>query len=194
MKRAALYMRVSSVDQHPETQLLDLRQMAAQRGYEIVQEYVDRISGAKARRPGLDQMMADARRGRFDIVLVWASDRIARSVKHYLEVLDELNHLNIEFISFRENIDTGGPLGRAIVVIIAAIAELERSLIVERVRAGMRRARLEGTPIGRQPLVLDHDAIQRERCRGQSIRQIAKTYRISTATVQRVLNRLAAAA
>ncbi len=194
MKRAALYMRVSSVDQHPETQLLDLRQMAAQRGYEIVQEYTDRISGAKARRPGLDQMMADARRGKFDVVLVWASDRIARSVKHYLEVLDELNRLNVEFISFRENIDTGGPLGRAIVVIIAAIAELERSLIIERVRAGMRRARLEGTHIGRNPLALDHEAIHRERCQGHSIRQIAKGHRISTATVQRVLRRHATAA
>ena len=117
-----------------------------------MQEYTDRISGAKARRPGLDQMMADARRGRFDVVLVWASDRIARSVKHFLEVLDELNRLNIEFVSFRENIDTGGPLGRAIVVIIGAIAELERNLIVERVRAGMRRARLEGQHIGRHPL------------------------------------------
>ena len=97
MKRAVLYMRVSTLDQHPETQLLDLRQMAAQRGYEIVEEYTDRISGAKARRPGLDQMMAEARRGHFDVVLVWASDRIARSVKHFLEVLDELNRLNIEF-------------------------------------------------------------------------------------------------
>ena len=194
MKRAVLYMRVSSVDQHPETQLHDLRQMAAQRGLEIVHEYTDRISGAKARRPGLDQMLADARRGRFDVVLVWASDRIARSVKHYLEVLDDLNRLNLEFISFRENIDTAGPLGRAIVVIIAAIAELERSLIVERVRAGMRRARLEGTHIGRQPLTLDHEAIQRDRCQGQSLRQIAKGHRISTATVQRVLSRLAAAA
>ena len=187
MKRAALYTRVSSVDQHPETQLLDLRQMAAQRGYEIVQEYVDRISGAKAKRPGLDQMMADARRGRFDVVLVWASDRIARSVKHFLEVLDELNRLNIEFASFREQIDTGGPLGRAIVVIIGAIAELERSLIIERVRAGMRRARLEGTHIGRNPLTLDREAIHRDRCQGQSLRQIAKGHRISTATVQRVL-------
>ena len=194
MKRAVLYMRVSSLDQHPETQLHDLRQMAAQRGLEIVHEYTDRISGAKARRPGLDQMMADARRGRFDVVLVWASDRIARSVKHYLEVLDELNRHNIEFISFRENIDTAGPLGWAIVVIIAAIAELERSLIVERVRAGMRRARLEGTHIGRQPLTLDHEAIHRDRCQGQSLRQIAKGHRISTATVQRVLSSLATAA
>jgi hypothetical protein len=93
MKRAALYLRVSTVDQHPETQLLDLRQMAAQRGFEIVHEYTDRISGTKTRRPGLDDLMRDARRGRFDIVLVWASDRIARSVKHFLEVLDELNRL-----------------------------------------------------------------------------------------------------
>ena len=187
MKRAALYMRVSTVDQHPETQLLDLRQMAAQRGYEIVQEYTDRISGAKARRPGLDQMMADARRGRFDVVLVWASDRIARSTRHFLEVLDELNRLNVEFVSFREQIDTGGPLGLAIVVIIGAIAELERNLIIERVRAGMRRARLEGRSIGRRPLTLDNAAILRDRCQGQSLRQIAKGHRISTATVQRVL-------
>ena len=191
MKRAVLYMRVSTLDQRPETQLFDLRQMAAQRGYEIVQEYVDRISGAKAKRPGLDQMMADARRGNFDVVLVWASDRIARSVVHFLQLLDELSRLNIEYASFREQIDTGGPLGRAIVVIIGAIAELERSLIVERVRAGMRRAKLDGTHIGRNPLILDHEAIQRERCRGQSIRQIAKGHRISTATVQRVLHRYA---
>jgi len=96
MKRAALYMRVSTLDQHPETQLYDLRQMAQQRGYQIVEEYTDTISGARARRPGLDQMMRDARRGRFDVLLVWASDRIARSVKHFLDVLDELNRLNIE--------------------------------------------------------------------------------------------------
>ncbi|MGC2544603.1 MAG: recombinase family protein, partial [Silvibacterium sp.] len=114
MKRAVLYMRVSTVDQHPETQMHDLRQMATQRGYEIVHEYTDRISGAKAKRPGLDAMMRDGRRGSFDVVLVWASDRIARSVKHFLDVLDELNRLNIEFVSFREQIDTGGPLGRAV--------------------------------------------------------------------------------
>jgi DNA invertase Pin-like site-specific DNA recombinase len=181
-------MRVSTVDQHPETQLYDLQQMATQRGYQIVEQYTDRISGAKARRPGLDGLLRDARRGRFDVVLVWACDRIARSTKHFLEVLDELNRLNVEFVSFREQIDTGGPLGRAVVVIIGAIAELERSLIVERVRAGMRRAKLEGRHIGRKPLELDHAAICHDRCRGQSLRQIARCYRISTATVQRVLH------
>src|SRR3984885_9584275 len=130
-KRAAVYLRVSTLDQHPETQGYDLRTLAQQRGLEIVKEYTDRVSGAKTRRPGLDEMLADARRGRFDIVLVWACDRLARSVRHFLEVLDELNHLNIEFISFREQLDTGGPLGRAVVVIISVVAELERSLIIE---------------------------------------------------------------
>jgi DNA invertase Pin-like site-specific DNA recombinase len=181
-------MRVSSLDQHPETQLLDLRQMAAQRGYEFVHEYTDRISGAKARRPGLDELMRDARRGRFDVVLVWASDRIARSVKHFLEVLDELNHLGIEFVSFREQIDTGGPLGRAIVVIIGAIAELERNLIIERVRTGMRRAKLEGRHIGRQPLDLDREVIQRDHRRGCSLGQIAREHGVSRATVHRVVH------
>jgi DNA invertase Pin-like site-specific DNA recombinase len=188
VKRSALYMRVSSVDQHPETQLYDLRQMAAQRGLEIVQEYTDRISGAKARRPGLDDLMRDARRGRFDVVLAWSADRIARSVKHFLEVLDELNRLQIEFVSFREQIDTGGPLGRAIVVIIGAIAELERNLIIERVRAGMRRARLEGRHIGRRPLELDRAAIIRDRQRGQSLGQLARNHGASRATIHRVLH------
>jgi DNA invertase Pin-like site-specific DNA recombinase len=188
VKRAALYMRVSSVDQHPETQLYDLRQMAAQRGFEIAQEYTDRISGSRARRPGLDELMRDARHGRFDVVLVWASDRIARSVKHFLEVLDELNRLNIEFVSFREQIDTGGPLGRAIVVIIGAIAELERNLIIERVRAGMRRARLEGRHIGRRPLELDRAAILRDRQHGHSLGQLAKSHSVSRATIHRVLH------
>jgi len=187
MKRAALYLRVSTLDQHPETQLYDLRQMADQRGYQVVEEYTDRISGAKARRPGLDALMKDARRGRFDIVLVWASDRIARSVKHFLDVLDELNRLNIEFVSFREQLDTGGPLGRAVVIIIGAIAELERNLIIERVRAGMRRARLEGRHIGRKPLALDRAAILRGREQGHSLGQLAKNHRVSRATIHRVL-------
>ncbi len=106
-----------------------------------------------------------------------------------MDTLDELNRIGVEFISFREQIDTGGPLGRAIVVIIGAIAELERSLIVERVRAGMRRARLDGQRIGRTPLILDSAAIQQDRQRGQSLREIARGHKISTATVQRVLRK-----
>jgi DNA invertase Pin-like site-specific DNA recombinase len=187
MKRVALYMRVSTVDQHPETQLHDLRGLAAQRGFEIVQEYTDTISGAKAKRPGLDQLLSDARRGKFDVVVVWAFDRLARSVRHLLEVLDELNHLEIEFVSFRENIDTGGPLGRALIVIIGAIAELERSLIVERVKAGLRRARLEGRHIGRRPLDIDRVAVLRDRDRGLSLTEVAKAHGISRAMVSKIL-------
>jgi DNA invertase Pin-like site-specific DNA recombinase len=187
MKRAVLYLRVSTLDQHPETQLHDLKTLAAQRGLEITHVYIDKISGAKAKRPALDEMLADARRARFDVVLVWAFDRLARSVKHLIEVLDELAHLSIEFVSFRENIDTGGPLGRAIVVIIGAIAELERNLIIERVRAGMRRAKLEGRRLGRAPLEIDREAVIRDRQRGLSLGELAKTYRVSRTSIGRVI-------
>ena len=187
-KRAATYTRVSWGDQHPETQLYDLRELAKQRRFEVVREYTDTISGAKSKRPGLDQLLADARRHRFDIVLVAAFDRVARNVRHFLEVLDELNHLEIEFVSLRENIDTGGALGRAMVVIVGAIAELERSLIVERVKAGMRRARLEGRRIGRAPLNVDRAAIVRDRLAGLSLTEVAKKHRVSRATVCRLVN------
>jgi len=187
-RRAALYLRVSTLDQHPENQRHDLEQLAAQRGLEIVHTYTDHgISGARAKRPGLDQLMYDARHGGFEIVLVWACDRLARSVRHFLETLDELNHLGIEFVSFRESIDTGGPLGRAVIIIVSAIAELERSLIVERVRAGMRRAQLEGRHIGRRPVELDRQAVVRDRAQGQSLRELAKTYRVSRTTIGRAL-------
>ena len=189
MKRAALYLRVSTLDQHPETQLHDLKQLAAQRGFEIAEVYTDHgVSGTRAKRPALDRMLADARRGRLQAVMVWSCDRLARSTRHFLEVLDELGRLGIEFLSFRENLDTGGALGRAIVVIIAAISELERNLIVERVRAGMRRARLEGQRLGRPRLELDQQAIMRERQTGLSLSQIAKQHRISRTTVHRILS------
>lgn len=187
-KRAVLYCRISTGDQHLETQLLDLREMAKQRGCEIVQELTDVISGSKSRRPGLDQLMADARRHRFDIVLVAAFDRIARNVRHFLDVLDELNHLGIEFVSKRENVDTSGPLGRAMLTIISAIAELEKSLIVERVRAGMRRAKAEGRRIGRAPLNIDRQQVVADRRSGMSLTEVAKKYHVSRATVCRLTN------
>jgi len=187
MKRAVIYTRVSSIDQHPETQLCDLRPMAAARGYELVGEYTDTISGSKAKRPGLDQLMADARRSKFDVAMVWAFDRVARSVKHFLEILDELNHLNIALVSFRENIDTGGPLGRAMVVIVGAISELERSLIVERVKSGMRRARLEGRQIGRARLDINREQVVCDRRSGMSLTAVAKRHSISRASVCRLI-------
>ena len=189
MKRAALYIRVSTLDQHPETQLHELRQFASQRGFEVVDEYTDHgISGTKARRLALDRLLQDAHRRRFDVVLVWSCDRLARSTKHFLQVLDELNDLGIQFLSQREAIDTDGPLGRAIVVIVSAVAELERSLIVERVRAGMRRAKLDGRRIGRAPLDVDRIAIVSDRRTGLSLTLVAKKHGVSRATVCRLMN------
>ena len=188
MRSAAIYSRVSTFDQTTQNQIYDLRTLAEQRGLQIVKEYTDQgISGTRARRPGLDLMMADARRGHFDVLLVWACDRLARSTRHFLEVLDELNHLHVEFISFRESLDTGGPLGRAVIIIVSAIAELERGLIVERVKAGLRRAKLEGRHIGRPQVQVDRPTILRDREQGRSLRQIAKNHHISRATVCRVL-------
>ena len=189
MKRAALYMRVSTVDQHPENQLNELRHFASQRGFQIAEEYTDHgVSGTKSRRPALDKMLNDAHKRRFDVVVVWACDRLARSTKHFLQVLDELNELGVQFLSQREAIDTEGPLGRAIVVIVSAVAELERSLIVERVRAGMRRAKLDGRRIGRVPLDVDHAALVRDRLAGMSLTRVASKYGLSRASVVRFVH------
>jgi DNA invertase Pin-like site-specific DNA recombinase len=119
---------------------------------------------------------------------VAAFDRVARNVRHFLEALDELSRLNIEFVSLWENIDTGGPLGRAMVVIVGAIAEFEKRLIVKRVKAGMRRAKLEGRRIGRSPLDVDRPGIVRDRFAGLSLTEVAKKHRVSRATVCRLVN------
>ena len=186
-KKAAIYARVSTPDQHLETQLYDLRKLAAQRGFEIVREYCDRgISGSKAKRPGLDAMMQDSRRGEFSVVLVAAFDRIARSTKNFLAVIDELNSLSVEFVSAREAIDTSGPMGRMFLTMVGSIAELERSLIVERIKAGMRRAKIEGRRLGRAPLDVDRAAIVHDRLSGMSLTQTAKRHKVSRATVVRL--------
>ena len=186
MKRAVLYMRVSSVDQHPETQLHDLKQMAAQRGYQVIHEYTDRISGVKARRPGLGDLMRDPAAAAS--MSSWSGHAIVSHAQPDTSSRSSMSSTaSISSSSRSASIDTSGPLGRAIVVIIGAIAELERNLIVERVRAGMRRAKLEGRHIGRNPITVDRDAIVCDRRRGESLRQIARCHRISTATVRRVL-------
>ncbi len=135
-KRAAFYLRVTPFDPDPEPQLLELRRMAAERGYEIVTEFIEKVSATKAKRPALDRLLAEARRGHFDLVIVWSCDRIARSTRHFLDLLEELYRLHIEFSSVRDGIDTGGPQGGALVQLTSALAGLERSLTSERVRAG----------------------------------------------------------
>jgi DNA invertase Pin-like site-specific DNA recombinase len=192
MKRVALYARVSTSDQNPETQLVELRAIAKQRGFEIVEEFIDHgISGARRKRPALDRLLSAVRHAKVDIVMVWAFDRMARSVQHFLEVVDEFNHLKIEFLSLHENVDTGGPMGRLFITIVGAMAELERSLIKERVRAGMHRARLEGQRLGRPRLDIDAKQILLDRAHGMSLAEIASAHHISRTTVRRVLGPLA---
>jgi DNA invertase Pin-like site-specific DNA recombinase len=186
MKKCALYARVSTPEQHVETQLYDLRQLAAQRGFEVIAEYTDHgVSGAKARRPGLDSLMSDARKRKFSVVLVAAFDRVARSTRHFLQVTSELDSLGVEFVSRRENIDTSGPMGRLFLTLIASIAELEADLIKERIKAGMRRRKLEGYRLGRQPLDVDHENLVGDRLNGMSLSQTAKKYGVSRASVIR---------
>jgi DNA invertase Pin-like site-specific DNA recombinase len=187
MKKAAIYVRVSTPDQHVESQLYDLRELAARRGFEVVHEYEDRgICGQKARRPGLDALMKDARQKQFSVVLVAAFDRIARSTKNFLQIVDELDSLGIEFVSRRENIDTSGPMGRLFMTLISSIAELESDLIRERVRAGMRRAKLEGRQIGRARLDIDRQQVVADRRSGMSLTLVARKHSISRASVCRI--------
>jgi DNA invertase Pin-like site-specific DNA recombinase len=145
------------------------------------------VSGTKARRPELDRMMDDARRHKFDVLLVWSCDRLARSTKHLLQTIDELNGMGIQFLSQREAIDTEGPLGRAIIVIVSAMAEFERCIIIERVKAGMRRAKLEGRQIGRSRLDVNREQVILDRRSGMSLTQVAKKHAISRASVCRLM-------
>jgi DNA invertase Pin-like site-specific DNA recombinase len=189
MKKAAIYVRVSTPDQHVESQLYDLRELAAQRGLEVVQEYQDcGISGLRARRRGLDALMADARKRKFSVILVAAFDRVARSVRHFLQIIDELESLGVVFISRREQVDTSGMMGRLFLTLIASIAELESDLIRERVRAGMRRARLEGRQIGRARLDVNRKQVVQDRRTGMSLTQVASKHSISRASVCRLMN------
>ena len=190
MKTAAIYVRVSGAGQHVESQLYDLRELATQRGYEVVQEYRDcGVSGKRARRPGLDALIADARRKKFSVVLVAAFDRVARSVKHFLALVDELDSLGIVFISRRENVDTSGPMGRLFLTLIGSIAELESDLIRDRVKAGLRRAALDGVRIGRAPMNIDRAAIVRDRLSGMTLTAVARKWGISRSLVCKLVKR-----
>jgi len=188
--RAAIYARVSTKDQNCELQVRDLRAFCVARSFSLVQEFVDvGESGAKDSRPQLDELMAAARKRQIDAVLVWRFDRFARSTKHLVLALEEFRSLGVQFISYQENIDTTTPLGQALFTIISAVAQLERDLIRERVRAGLRNAKLKGKTLGRPTLTLDRDRIARLRASGASIREIASQLEVSTATVHNALKR-----
>jgi DNA invertase Pin-like site-specific DNA recombinase len=191
--RAAIYARVSTTNngQDPLVQTREIKEYCPRRGWTIAGEYVDvGISGTKERRPELDRLMADAHRRRFDVIVVWRFDRFARSVSHLLRALETFQTLGIEFVSLSEQLDTSTPTGKMVFTVLGAVAELERSLIVERVRAGMRNARAKGKRIGRPPRTQlspeDRRSIAEEYwVRKISFRQLAKRFDTSVGTVQR---------
>jgi len=187
--RVALYARVSTTDQSTDSQLLDLRRYTQERNWHVFREYCDNgISGTKDSRPALNELMNDAKKRRFGVVLVWRFDRFARSTKHLILALEEFRNLGIDFVSYQENIDTSSPLGSAIFTIISAVAQLERDIIAERVKAGLRRAKDRGKRLGRpQGTALDIEAASRLRREGMGLRQIAEKLGSSKTTVARVL-------
>ena len=156
MLRAVFYVRVSTTNhqQNPEVQLNDLRPFVEQRGWELTGEYVDRCTGSKESRPELNRLMADAKQRKFDVIVVWKLDRFARSLKHLVVALAEFESLGVQFVSLKDNLDLTTASGRLMFQIIGAMAEFERSLIQERVRAGLRNARAKGKRLGRPEVPL----------------------------------------
>lgn len=181
-RRAVLYSRVSTLHhgQDPEVQSREIREYCLRRGWPLVAEYVDAgISGAKERRPQLDRLIADAHKRKFEVIVVWKFDRFARSVSHLLRALENFRALGIEFVSLSEQIDTSTPTGKMIFTVLGAVAELERSLIAERVRAGLRNARAKGKRLGRPAKHLNPAQIAALRAQGASWRAIGAKLGVS---------------
>ncbi len=187
-KKVAIYVRVSTKDQSVEIQLNDLERYSKERGLSIFKVYKDNgVSGTRETRPALGELMNDAKKRKFDVVLVWRFDRFARSTKHLVNALYEFRNLSIDFISYQENIDTSSPLGEAIFTIISAMSKLERDIIVERVKGGLRKARANGKRLGRPESEVDTDKIVEYKEQGKSIREIAKEMGLSRGKVERTL-------
>jgi DNA invertase Pin-like site-specific DNA recombinase len=189
---------VSTKTQDPQNQLQPLAQYARQRGFKEVIEYVDRgASGASSSRPALDRLMRDIRSRRLDVLLVWKFDRLFRSTRHMLNTLAELRNVGVSFISLTEQLDTSSPMGEAMFAIASAMAQLERDLIRERVKAGLDRARAAGVRLGRPPKEVDRERLLEVYTRTKSIRDTAKALGLSRTFVHRFLQesaRLGAAA
>lgn len=186
MVRAAIYARVSTVNlgQDPSMQTRELEEYCQRRGWEVHDTYVDNgYSGKKDSRPNLNRMMQDAHERRFDVVVVWRFDRFARSVSHLLRALETFNSLGVQFVSLSEQVDTSTPTGKMVFTVLGAVAELERNLIVERVRAGLRHARAKGKRLGRPRKSVDVARINSLRASGRSWRTIAGMMNLSVGTV-----------
>jgi DNA invertase Pin-like site-specific DNA recombinase len=167
-------------------QTRELREFIERRGWTGASEYVDAgISGTKEKRPELDRLMADAHRRKFDVVIVWKFDRFARSVSHLLRALETFNALGIGFVSLSESLDTGTPAGKMVFTVLGAVAELERSLIAERVRAGLRNARAKGKRLGRPRMTVDSARIRQLRASGATWRAVSDQMEISVRSARR---------
>jgi DNA invertase Pin-like site-specific DNA recombinase len=186
--RVAIYARVSTASgQDPTTQTRELREYCGCRGWDVAGAYVDvGISGTKERRPELDRLMGDAHKRKFDVICVWKFDRFARSVSHLLRALETFKALGIDFVSFSEQMDTSTPAGKMVFTVLGAVAELERSLIVERVRAGLRNAKAKGKSLGRPRVFVDAERIADLRAMGHSWPKIARELRVGVGTAYRV--------
>lgn len=188
--KAAIYCRVSTQDQNCDLQLRDLRQMAAHRGFEITREYIDAgQSGAKTSRPALDELLRDAKRGRFRVLLVWRLDRLGRSLAHLVRLLEDFRVSNVELISYSEGLDLSTPTGKLMYQIIGAFAEFEREAIRERVRAGVATARAKGKVLGRPSnRGVTPQQIESLLAAGKTHAQVASELQVSRATVFRIKN------
>jgi DNA invertase Pin-like site-specific DNA recombinase len=186
IQRVAIYARVSTLHgQNPAMQIDELREYASRRGWTIADSYVDEgVSGSKESRPELNRLMAEAHRRKFDAVLVWKIDRFGRSLKHLVNTIADLGAYGVAFVSLRDNLDLSTPSGRLMFQIIGAMAEFERSLIQERVKAGLQNARAKGKPLGRPRRVVDRDRILQMRAEGTSLRQVANELGIGYGTVR----------
>jgi DNA invertase Pin-like site-specific DNA recombinase len=192
--RVAIYARVSTANnsQDPAMQTRELREYAERRGWKVAGEYVDiGVSDTKEKRPDLDRLMADAHHRRFDAVLVWKFDRFARSVSHLLRALETFRAQGIEFVSFSEQLDTSTPAGKMVFTVLGAVAELERGLIVERVKAGLRNARAKGKRLGRPQKVLDTKRIAALRAQGVGWKKIAAELGVGVGTIHHSQNNTA---
>jgi DNA invertase Pin-like site-specific DNA recombinase len=186
--RVAIYARVSTTNHGQDVglQTRELRQFAEARGWTVAGEYIDAgVSGAKDSGPELNRLMADAHKRRFDVVCVWRFDRFARSVSHLLRALETFKALGIDFVSFSEQMDTSTPAGKMVFTVLSAVAELERSLTVERVRAGLRNARAKGKTLGRPCVAVDAAKIASLRATGASWQTITRQLGISAGTAKR---------
>lgn len=187
--RVALYARVSTNDQTADNQLRALREHAERAGWTIAAEFTDHaVSGTKERRLGLDALMAEARRRRFDVIAVTALDRLGRNLRHLVTLLDEVQHLGLSLVSLREAIDLSSPIGRAMFALIGVLAEVERAWIVERTHAGLRRARAQGKRLGRPPVAVDRERLAKLHAEGLSVRETARRMGLSRATAARHLS------